>query len=147
METLKDPVVGSTNFRAEEARWKVEFAKYLLVGGLNAGFTFLLFVSALYLLKWHYLISLAFASGMGFVLTYALNYVWVFKPESRLRFQGRFVKYVLTNAVTLVANLVLLYYFVETTGVDPFYMQVILMGVIVVFNFSAAKFWSLKRTE
>jgi putative flippase GtrA len=106
-------------------------------------FTFIVFVTSLYWLRMHYLVALVVASGCGFVLTYVLNHVWVFKPEDRVRFRGRFAKYVASNAATLALNLVLLYAVVNGTGMGPFYGQLVVMGLIVAINFSAAKWWSL----
>jgi putative flippase GtrA len=121
-----------------------EIPRYLAVGALNAVFTFVVFVVSLYVIRLHYLLALTVATGLGMVLTYGLNFVWVFRPESRLRFEERFVKYVVTNAATLGLNLIALSLVVETTGLSPLYAQAVIMGAIVALNFVAAKWWSLR---
>lgn len=131
----------------KRATLKAELAKYLIVGALNAVFTFGVFVTSLYGLRLHYLLSLSIAAVLGFLLTYWLNFVWVFKPEERFRFQERFAKYVVTNLAMVVVNLALLYYLVERTGSDPLRVQAVLMVAVVASNFTAAKFWSLRPSK
>lgn len=124
-----------------------EVTRYLAVGALNAAFTFLVFVGGLYAIRLHYLFALVLAAALGFVLTYWLNFVWVFRPEARFGFRGRFVKYVATNTATVGLNLVALHYVVERAGFDPLYGQAGLMVLIVAVNFLAAKLWSLRPAK
>jgi len=37
-------------------------------------------------------------------------------------------------------------FIVESGSYDPFYVQVALIPFIVIFNFSTAKFWSLRQS-
>lgn len=146
-DTSPDPaILGTppTSARAAQRGLIGEVPRYLTVGALNAGFTFVVFVTALYTLGLHYLLALSLAAVLGFILTYWLNFVWVFKPEARLRFRGRFVKYVATNTAMVGLNLLALHYLVERSGVDPLYGQAGLMVVIVTLNFAVAKLWSLR---
>lgn len=114
-----------------------------MVGGLNFVFTFALFTATLNLLG--YVGALLFAWLAGTFLTYVLNFVWVFRPEARLRFRDRFIKYLTAGAVSVGLNLVVLTILVELGGFDPFWAQVWIMPFIVLFNFASAKFWSLRK--
>lgn len=124
-----------------------EMAKYLVTGGLNAVLTCLVYLAGLYVFRIHYLAALVAAFLVGVVFTYVLNFVWVFRPESRLSFRRRFVQYVSSNAGTFAVNLAALYYLVDVAGGDPFWSQVVLMVAIVAANFLLAKYWSLRKAR
>lgn len=125
---------------------RTQAIKFTIVGGLNFVFTFILFYLLVRVIRWNYLLSLVAVSLLGMLLTYVLNYAWVFKPEQTLAFRGRLVKYILTGVLSLSMNVVALKFIVDFTGYDPFLVQTALIPVIVVVNFSAAKWWSLKAT-
>jgi putative flippase GtrA len=122
---------------------KIEFTKFTVVGAFNFALTFLVFVILLKILGIHYIISLTIAAVLGIIFTYTFNFLWVFKPEEKLHFRHRFVKYSIASLISLILNLITLRYIVESTGIDPFYVQSALIPFIVIFNFSTAKFWSL----
>lgn len=126
------------------SRFKLEAFRFLLVGGANFVLTFLVFFSMFKLWHVNHLISLvvSWAVGMGF--SYALNFTWVFKPEEQLQFRARFAKYFAAGLVSILLNLLTLHLIVESTGYDPFYVQCALIPLIVIFNFTTAKFWSLR---
>ena len=123
---------------------RIEFSKFTVVGALNFVFTFVLFYLLVKIILWNYLVSLVAVSFLGMILTYWLNHVWVFKPEEKLAFRGRLIKYILAGLLSISLNLVALDYIVERTGFDPIYVQLVLIPFIVFFNFSTAKFWSLR---
>lgn len=126
-------------------RLRIEFSKFTVVGGINFVFTFMMFFFAVKVAKINYLVALMVVSLLGMVLTYSLNYIWVFKPEESIKFRGRLVKYILAGTLSISLNMLILHYVVERTGFDPFYTQILLIPLIVVFNFSTAKFWSLRQ--
>ena len=124
---------------------KNQIIKYLIVGGTNTLFTGIIFFVAFKICHIHYLISLTVSWFFGILLTYVLNYLWVFQPEERLRFQERFAKYFFTYVISLVINIVLLHTIVKLFLYDAFYVQVALIPLIVVMNFTLTKYWSLRR--
>lgn len=124
---------------------KLEFSKFTLVGGVNFVFTFVLFYLSVRVWRINYLISLILVSLIGMVLTYSLNYLWVFKPRDKFDFKMRFFKYVFSGFLSIGLNVLALHFLVSKTGFDPFYVQIALIPFIVVFNFSTAKFWSLRQ--
>ena len=92
-----------------------------------------------------YLLSLAAAWVVGMCFSYALNFSWVFKPEQKIQFKDRFFKFFLANVCSIALNMLLLSCVVERTDLDPFYVQTGLIPLIVIFNFSTAKYWSFRR--
>jgi putative flippase GtrA len=126
---------------------KIEFSKFTIVGAINFVFTFILFFWLVKIINTNYLIALIVVSLLGMILTYSLNHVWVFKPEEKLAFKGRLIKYILAGVLSIALNAAALKYLVDHTGFDPFYMQMALIPFIVVFNFSTAKYWSLRPSN
>ena len=121
------------------------FSKFLVIGASNFAFTLVVFTSLLEVFKTGYITALIASWLLGNVASYMLNFVWVFQPESRLNFKGRFVRYMLAGSVSIGLNIVVLSVLVEIGGYDPFWSQVILIPFIVGFNFSTANWWSLKH--
>ncbi len=126
---------------------KIEFSKFTVVGAINFIFTFIMFYALVKVALLNYLIALVVTSLLGMILTYSLNYIWVFKPEQDLAFRGRLFKYVSSGFLSIALNMLTLRYIVGRTGFDPFYVQFALIPFIVIFNFSTAKFWSLKPSS
>lgn len=123
----------------------IEITKFTLVGGANFILTFVVFTVLLNMLHTHYLLALAGAWLCGVVFSYLLNFIWVFKPEDCIKFDRRYLKYMISGLISLTLNMVALHILVEETGLDPFYVQVLLMPFVVTFNFVAAKFWSMRK--
>jgi putative flippase GtrA len=126
---------------------KIEVTKFTLVGAANFLLTFIVFTTMLKVMSLKYLFSLVAAWVVGLCFSYALNFSWVFKPEQKIQFKDRFPRYFLVSAVSIALNMLLLSYIVEHTGFDPFYVQMALIPLIVIFNFSTAKYWSLGRAS
>ncbi len=123
----------------------LETARFLFVGGLNFVLTFIIFFVLLRIVQIHHLIALSASWLIGMAFSFILNFTWVFKPEEKLRFKERFWKFFLASTVSIILNLVALHLLVESTHYDPFLIQCALIPLIVVFNYSTAKFWSLRR--
>ncbi len=125
-------------------KFRRETIRFLLVGGVNFVLTFIVFFVLFKMLRINYLIALSASWAAGMLFSYALNFTWVFRPEERLQFRARLAKYFLANLVSLLLNLMTLRWLVGLTGYDPFWVQCALIPLIVIFNFSTAKFWSLR---
>lgn len=126
-------------------KFKIEATKFTLVGAANFALTFIVFTAMLKVLGVNYLLSLAAAWVVGMFFSYILNFLWVFKPEEKIQFRARFVRFFLASVLSIALNMLVLSYVVERTDFDPFYVQTALIPFIVIFNFSTAKYWSLRR--
>ncbi len=127
--------------------FSVELFKYLIVGGLNTILTTIIYFTLLKIFSINYIVALSLSWISGVMFTYALNFLWVFKPENKLCFRGRFSKYFVTYLSSFVFNLVSLHVLVQTYHMDPFLAQVLLMPFIVGFNYLLNKYWSLRRIQ
>lgn len=123
---------------------KVEVTRFTLVGAVNFVLTFIVFTVMLKVMAMDYLLSLIAAWLAGLFFSYVLNFSWVFMPEETIQFKSRLMKYFLASAVSIVGNVLVLRGIVENTGSDPFYVQLVLIPVIVLFNYLTAKYWSLR---
>ena len=126
---------------------KIEVTKFTLVGAANFVLTFIVFTAMLKVLSVNYLLSLGAAWVVGMLFSYVLNFAWVFKPEQKIQFKDRFLRFVLASVFSIALNMLALSYIVEHTGFDPFYVQMLLIPLIVIFNYSTAKYWSLRPSS
>lgn len=122
-----------------------EIIRYIVVGGLNAAASFMVYLVLLDVLKTSYQLAFSFAWLFGVLLTYAFNFLWVFKTSDKLNFRGNFARYFIVYFSSYVINLTLLSWLVEAARLNPIYGQLLLLPFIVMFNFLMSKFWSLKR--
>jgi putative flippase GtrA len=125
---------------------KIEITKFTLVGAANFILTFIIFTTMLKVMSLNYLLSLLVAWVVGMCFSYALNFSWVFKPEQKIQFKDRFLKFFLASLISIALNMLLLSYFVVHADFDPFYVQMALIPLIMIFNFSTAKYWSLRAS-
>lgn len=131
----------------DRQRFKLEVMRFGIVGAANFVLTFAVFYTLVRIAQVHHLIALTVSWLVGMVFSYVLNFNWVFKPEEKLLFRARFVKFFSASLVSIGFNLVTLQLIVEYSGFDPFYVQCALIPLVVLFNFVTAKFWSLKSNH
>ena len=121
-----------------------QFSKFTVVGALNFVFTLVLFYVAVVVLHINHLIALVLVALIGMLLTYTLNYYWVFKPSEKVTFGSRLAKYIGAGLVSVALNVLLLHLLTSKTQIAPFYAQLLLIPFVVLFNFLTAKLWSLR---
>jgi putative flippase GtrA len=126
------------------SKLKTEATKFTFVGALNFGLTFVVFTIMLKIIGANYLISLGTSWVFGMLFSYALNFSWVFKQENKICFDARFLKFLTTGLISITLNMLVLSFLVGHSEIDPFYLQILLIPLVVVFNFTATKYWSLR---
>jgi putative flippase GtrA len=125
-------------------KFKIEVTKFTIVGALNFVLTFAIFTTMLKVLGINYTLSLVTAWIVGMLFSYVLNFSWVFKPEQKIQFKAKFAKFLIASVLSIIINILALRYIVIHSSLDPYYVQMVLIPLIVIINFSTAKFWSLK---
>lgn len=123
-----------------------QFAKYVIVGGINFVFGIVVYWFFLRVLKIYYPISFSISWILGVVLTFFINIYWVFKPDELMDFKKRFIKYLVVYLISYGVNLFLLKVGVSFFSFDPFWYQFFLIPIIILINFSGIKYWALKNT-
>jgi putative flippase GtrA len=121
-----------------------KFVKFIIVGSINFFITLFTFYFFLKLLNTPYVFSLMLSWAVGIVFTYSVNYKWVFLPGQKFSLKAPLAKYFFFNLCSLSLNIFCLGYLVETYNFDPFLTQFSLIPVIVLFNYTTARYWSLR---
>jgi putative flippase GtrA len=123
---------------------KAEFFKYAIVGFVNLAFSLVVFYIFLNVMKMPYLVVFNVTWIFGIILTYIINFVWVFKPDDKLEFKKGFVKYFSVYLFSYLVNIYLLQFVVENYQYDPFWVQFFILPLVVFINFFGFKYWALK---
>lgn len=124
---------------------KLEIVKYAVVGFSNLLLTFAIYSILLKIFHIEYLKALGLTWIVAVLFTYTLNFIWVFAPESQIKFNARFLKFCSTQIVLLTINMTVLKLSVERLDADPLYAQALLVPMLVIINFFSSKFWSLRK--
>ena len=125
--------------------FKVEATKFTVVGAANFLLNFIVFATMLKVMPLNYLLSLGASWIVGVLFSYILNFSWVFKPEQKIEFKARFLRFFLASAFSIGLNILILNNILEHTNYDTFYIQIALIPLIVIFNCSTSKYWSLMK--
>ena len=141
---MKSNIDHTMSLRINLNNFLIQFFKYGVVGGINFIFSLALYLFLLRVLHVRYLIAFSVTWFLGILLTYVINFLWVFKPDDKLEFKQRFPKYFLVYLTSYVANVIILRYLVEEYAFDPFYIQFAIIPLVVLINFFGFKYWSLK---
>lgn len=126
---------------------KIEVTKFAAVGFLNLILTFAIFSILLKIFNIGYLTALCVTWVFGIVFSYTLNFVWVFTPEARLKFNYYFLKFCFSCLISFIINLTILRYSVERFELDPLSVQALLFPLLAILNFLTSKFWSLRSKK
>lgn len=121
--------------------------KFLALGTVNFVLTFAIFTGLLKIWGLNHLVSLFAAWAVGMIFMYVTNFVWVFRQDSALRFDGRFLRFVATGVISISGNMLALHLLVARYGFNAFPAQILLIPFVVAFNFLAAKFFSLRQRK
>ncbi|MCF8296007.1 MAG: GtrA family protein [Saprospiraceae bacterium] len=114
------------------------------MGLINLVFTFAIYWLLLKVILVHYNIALTVSWAMGVVLTYVINFSWVFKPEEKLEFRKRLWKYVTIYIISYGMNILVLDFLVKSMEYDPLFLQFVIIPLIVLINFTGIKYWVMK---
>ncbi|MSR87478.1 GtrA family protein [Candidatus Peribacteria bacterium] len=115
-----------------------QFFRYLMSGGGAATLELGSFQLMRYLGLW-YLGAGFISSGLGLVSAFMFHKYFVFQKKENTR--SHLVRYVILQGGNALAQVGLLYLFVEFAHVDPFLGKVLAIGVVVSWNFFLYKFF------
>ncbi len=123
-----------------------QFIKFGIVGVLNTGVQFAVFVL---LFRWLNL-PMLIGSGLGYlagiVNSYFINRFWTFEVKGK-RDKREFFRFFMVNIVSMGVNLGSLKLLVEQGSLLPELAQVFAIGSSLVVNFIGNKFWTFRATE
>ncbi|SHF31818.1 GtrA family protein [Vibrio gazogenes] len=118
--------------------------RFALVGVLNTGASYILFV-LLYQLLGYYIAASVLAYLGGMLISFMLNRGFVFKSTAR---RGQLLPFCLVNLSSLACSTGMLYLFVEQLAMFVYFAQVIAIGVSMTINYLGYRtVFSSRRTN
>lgn len=119
------------------------FFGFALVGAINTGFSFIIYILLLRL-DLYYIIASVLAYIAGIAVSYLLNTKFVFKEEKTIKNLSKFVSVYLT---ALVINTGLLYALVNLIGFNPVLGQIGVTCLVLFYNYVLQKLWTFKKAS
>lgn len=120
-------------------RWRIQFIRYLIVGGVAFAFDFgsLWFLTAG--LHVHYLISAAAAFLIGMLVNYLLSVFWIFRLERFRSVSGEFALFGLIGLLGLGINELGMWLLTGRCSLDFRISKLATTFLVLLWNFSARK--------
>ena len=115
-----------------------QMMRYLMSGGSAAA----LELGSFQLMQWWdvwYLAAGIISSGIGLISAFTFHKFFVFKKKENT--SSHVVRYLILQGMNALAQVGLLYMFVEYAGVSPFLGKILAIGVVVSWNFFLYKFF------
>lgn len=119
------------------------FFCFALVGAINTGFSFIIYILLLRL-DLYYILASILAYIAGIAVSYLLNTKFVFKEEKTIKNLSKFVSVYLT---ALVINTGLLYALVNLIGFNPVLGQIGVTCLVLFYNYVLQKLWTFKKAS
>jgi len=111
-----------------------EVVRFLAVGALNTGLTYLLYLGLLVFLDYQPAYAVAYVTGIA--LAYLLNARVVFRKDLALR---DFLRFPLVYVVQYVAGSLLLHFLVEQTGISTRISMAIVIVIATPLTFALSR--------
>ena len=115
-----------------------QFLRYVFSGGSAAALELGSF-QVMHIAGLWYLAAGIVSSGIGLVSAFTFHKFFVFQKKENTRSQV--IRYVILQGLNALAQVALLYVFVEYFGVVPFLGKILAIGVVVSWNFFLYKFF------
>lgn len=120
-------------------------ARYVAAGLTGAGTQISLLYIFTDIVKIWYIYSSIIAFISAIIVSFLLQKFWTFKDGSTKKIHHQAIKYLVTAISGLIANTALLYLFVDLLGLWYIFAQIVIGGLIMVFNFLMYKFFVFKK--
>jgi len=122
--------------------------RFVIVGGINTVLSFALFTLfqltvGRYLGRFGYLASLVFSYAIAMCVAFVLHRKYVFKVKGNTLVD--FGRFVVTNAVGMGLNAIILPLMVEGSGLDPIISQAITQFLVAIASYLLHKHFSFRR--
>lgn len=127
----------------------VQFAKFLVVGGLSFAVDYGLFL-LLHRVGVQYVVASTISFSVSLVLNYVLTLRYVFEARADRNAAKEFLLYLGLNAIALGLNQLILFASVDGLDLSPALGKIVATAVVLVYNFISRKLliersWSRSR--
>ncbi|MBP2028329.1 putative flippase GtrA [Acetoanaerobium pronyense] len=119
------------------------FLKFAIVGVSNTAISFLVYV-VLVKLSIYYILASIISYIAGILNSYILNTAFVFKEKKTKKNLFMFSSVYLS---ALLINLSLLYIMVDVLGVGPITGQILVTGLVMIYNYIMQKKWTFGSSK
>jgi len=137
---FKLPIIGKRLYLRQ-------LTKFIIAGGFLTlvDFAIYIFLTRIFLFwQIHYLWANFVAMSVGAIASFILNKTWVFKDNGK-NIVSQYIKFWIVGAVGgMVFYQLLLFYFVDLTGVYDILGKVYAAIIVLFFRFALQKFWIFK---
>lgn len=123
-----------------------ERVRFLVVGGVNTGLAYVLFLAFEQLTAGHYLVSLALSYLIATIVAFALHRRITFGVTGRERILVDFARFESVYVVMLIVNAVFLHLLVARAGWPSWIAQAAIVAVTTTMSYLGHKFYSFRRT-
>jgi len=124
----------------------IQFIKFCLIGLLNAGIHYAVFLLLFRLLGVHHQVATVIGYGCGLINSFLMNRTWTFRGASENRHR-EFFKFFWVNMLSLGVNMAALEAFVRFAGLPGEIALVLAIGFSTVTNFVGNKFWTFREAS
>lgn len=119
------------------------FLKFAIVGVSNTAISFLVYV-VLVKLSLYYILASIISYIAGILNSYILNTAFVFKEKKTKKNLFMFSSVYLS---ALLINLSLLYIMVDVFGTGPITGQILVTGIVMIYNYIMQKKWTFGASK
>lgn len=122
--------------------------RFLLVGGFNTGFSFLIFSTltlALKAIPQGYMIALVVSQIVSNFVAFYLHRKVTFRVKGQV--VKDFIRFTMINIVSYVINLIALPVLVTFGHINPISAQLLILIVTTIISFVGHKFFSFRRSK
>lgn len=115
-----------------------QMTKFSLVGVLNTGIDFGVFMLLVRVVMIDSIISNVISYSCGVINSYFFNRAWTFKVKRKLGF-AEFIKFAIVNLISLGISTLVLYYFEDVIGIHVYLSKLIAILFSMAVNFIGSK--------
>ena len=122
---------------------KYEIFRFILIGLVNNVFYYSAFLSIIYILKFHYSISVFLAYLISIITGYLMNTKFTFKiPNYKI---NTFIKYTILYLTSYSVNIFILYILIDLNNFEAWYAQLFGTLIVAIYNYIILKFYVYKK--
>lgn len=118
-----------------------QFFKFFGVGAINTGFTWLMFVYLVNLANISHTSALFYSWLLGVIITYSLNYSFVFSKVENVCKKSSFTKFMVVAVGYFCVNYILLEILVSELQFRADVSQTILIPILFIMRYYVSKKW------
>ena len=124
-----------------------QFTRFVITGSMNAMIDFTVYLGLTRFFDfWHY--HLALATGVAFIVantnSYFMNKYWTFTSRTK-RNITEYGKFITVSMIGFTINILTFYFLVAQLGVHDLVAKVVVVGIVLMWNFTVNKFWTFSH--